>query len=330
MDYINYVKQSPVQGLTGAWGGVQGALGQSSAAGVKYYGDRGVFQLSGGDNNGTYEYIDITTTSDGADFGDMIAGRNGRGAGVGFAGGETNRACYGGGDDEDDIFYVTVSTLGNATVFGTILRGTSSDRYGAAQCSDGTWGYILGGNYSDDIEYVVIDTTSNSNTFGSLVNGQRTAFCASNTTIGLNLGGFPQTTISHNVIEKINLGSTGNASDYGDLTAAYFQSGTTFSKTKAITMGGKVTYGVNTSNNMDQKSFASSSNATNFGQLTTTVRIGGGASNITRGICFAGITGTGNNNEIQKITVDTASNATDFGDTQGESYNLAGASGSPS
>ena len=328
MDYINYVKQSPMMGRIGLGGGAT-SLGRYASASVKYYGDRGVFQVSGGDNSGTYQYIDITTTSNASDFGDMVAGTNGYGLGVGFAGGESNRACYGGGDNEDDIWYVTVSTLGNAAVFGTILRG-NAHRYGAAECSDGTWGYIMGGEYSADIENVVIDTTSISNTFGSLVTGQRTAFCASNKTIGLSLGGFPQTTISHNVIEKINLGSTGNASDYGDLTAAYFQSGTTFSKTKAITMGGKVTYGVNTSNNMDQKSFASSSNASNFGQLTVTVRIGGGASNITRGICFGGITGGPNNNEIQKITVDTASNATDFGDTLGDAYHCAGASGSPS
>ena len=143
MDYINYVKQSPMMGRIGLGGGAT-SLGRYASASVKYYGDRGVFQVSGGDNSGTYQYIDITTTSNASDFGDMVAGTNGYGLGVGFAGGESNRACYGGGDNEDDIWYVTVSTLGNASVFGTILRG-NAHRYGAAECSDCTWGYIMGG-----------------------------------------------------------------------------------------------------------------------------------------------------------------------------------------
>ena len=70
MDYINYVKQSPVQGLTGLYGGVQGSLmaaaaGGGGASGVNF-GNRAIGyggEYQNPSNQGTrIDYFSIDTT----------------------------------------------------------------------------------------------------------------------------------------------------------------------------------------------------------------------------------------------------------------------------
>ena len=70
MDYINYVKQSPVQGLTGLYGGVQGSLMAAAAGGggeegsdIDYGGGRGLYTAGG------ISYFSYMTDADAANFG---------------------------------------------------------------------------------------------------------------------------------------------------------------------------------------------------------------------------------------------------------------------
>ena len=75
MDYINYVKQAPLQGMTGLWGGVSSNL----SSGITYEagtitGDRGVFvgEYAAGwptPNPQPLQYINITSTGNAATFG---------------------------------------------------------------------------------------------------------------------------------------------------------------------------------------------------------------------------------------------------------------------
>ena len=72
---------------------------------------------------------------------------------------------------------------------------------------------------------------------------------------------------SINVIQYITIGSTGNATDFGDLIAVIQWSGTTSNATKAISGAGyndNGTYPVA----VDVVTIASTGNATDFGDLT--------------------------------------------------------------
>ena len=86
-------------------------------------------------------------------------------------------------------------------------------------------------------------------------------------------------------IEVLNLVSTGNSSDYGDITVAKLNMGACSSSTRAVWAGGNNGGGL--SNVIEFVAFASSGNAADFGDLTQSRYSLYGCSSDTRGI-FAG------------------------------------------
>ena len=117
------------------------------------------------------EYITISTTGNGADFGDNTQALNGmfgcsnavRGI---FAGG------YLSGGIQNAISYITIATLGNAKDFGDI---TSTRGYGAGVASPTRACFCGGGHYPsvygiETIDYVQIATTGNAMDFGDFIN----------------------------------------------------------------------------------------------------------------------------------------------------------------
>ena len=90
--------------------------------------------------------------------------------------------------------------------------------------------------------------------------------------IGLVSGGY-LAPARLNTIQEIKLGSTGNATDFGDLTSARnkLQSGS--NKTRAVFAGGQTPSIVNT---IDYITIASTGNATDYGDLiNASARLGG-------------------------------------------------------
>ena len=74
-----------------------------------------------------------------------------------------------------------------------------------------------------------------------------------------------------NTIEYFTIGSTGNGTDFGDLTVARWPAGgNTGSSTRAIFAGGDVPS--TESNVIDYVTIASTGNATDFGDLTVAIR----------------------------------------------------------
>ena len=114
------------------------------------------------------------------------------------------------------------------------------------------------------------------------------------------------------VIDFINVSSTGNATDFGNLQQNKGIVAGLADRTRACFGGGR------TPSNLDEIDFvtiASTGNAADFGNLTV-ARLGpGGASNSTRGLFISGQTPT-TLNTIDYITIQSTGNAADFGDTQ--------------
>ena len=115
-------------------------------------------------------------------------------------------------------------------------------------------------------------------------------------------------------IDFINVDSTGDAKDFGNLGTARRGVACLGSRTRGIMAGGRDSSDYNI---IEFVTFASTGNASDFGDLTITSHHGTGLSNATRGIITAmeNSSWTNNNsNRIDFITIASTGNANDFGD----------------
>jgi len=128
-------------------------------------------------------------------------------------------------------------------------------------------------------------------------------------------------------INYINIISTGNSLDFGNLTSNGSQPSSASSSTRGIFAGRVgVAPTFTASNVIDYITIASSGNAQDFGDLPTATRaMSQGVSSSTRGI-FAGGVSPGNTNVINYVTISTIGNALDFGDLISASYGVSGTS----
>jgi len=189
--------------------------------------DRGMWMggLNGGVSN-VIDYITISATSNAVDFGDLNVGSWGGAAGCSTTSG---RAFLGTGNENSTdnpstgISYFNTLSLGNASDFGNM----SYDGEYASAMADSTRGIIAGGvqgSGAGDVgmEYITIANTGNATTFGETTDAlaYRSGSCGNNVR-GLMGGGFNfngasgRGTIDLNIIQ-----TTGNATDFGDLTVA--------------------------------------------------------------------------------------------------------------
>lgn len=282
----------------------------SAASGsVTPVGIRGLFGGgSTGTNTNVISYIEIGTTGNATDFGDLTVARSELAACS-----SSTQGLFGGGNSgsaSNVIDYVTIASTGNATDFGDL----SVRRLGVASCSSATRGIWAGGrdqndNNSNVIDYVTIASAGNATDFGDTLAAIRYMSGCSSATRGIFSGGDYS-----NVIQYITIASTGNATDFGDLINQITVSGSCSSATRGLIAGG---LNGGDTNIIQYITISSTGNATDFGDLTF-ARYGlAGCSSSTRGV-FGG--GYNNNttgartNIIDYVTIATTGNATDFGD----------------
>ena len=137
--------------------------------------------------------------------------------------------------------------------------------------------------------------------------------------VGIVAGGTTTAEAVVNTVEKfLTAASSGNATDFGDLTVARHASSSMGNDTRAIFAGGWDNYGGSSrSNVIDYITYSTTGNATDFGDVAaTTSDANCSASNNVRGITFGGrLVSNGNiDNAIEYITIASTGNATDFGD----------------
>ena len=231
------------------------------------------------------------------------------------------RAIAGGSytSPKDTIQYWTISTTGNASDFGNLSFGRNE----LAGCSNGSRGLFLGGfiptspSATNSIEYITISSTGNSTDFGDLnFTTYYPGGVGSKADRGAAAGGIlptsPQT--SSNAIDYVTMSTTGNATDFGDLTNSPYAPGAASNGTRGVWScgGAPPSY---TSNIIQYVTLANTGNATDFGDATiTTYNHMGAASDESndRGV-FAGASADPKD-VIDYIAISSAGNATDFGD----------------
>ena len=179
-----------------------------------------------GNSTTTIDYVTIETTGNATDFGDDVAtihgGRATSDATYGFRAAGSSGAASG----RDDISYITIQTTGNAADFGDLLGNTQR----GGLCSDPTRAVYFGG-YPDAmtnvIQYWATGTTSgNASDFGDLSIASRDQSASANGTkavisIGNSNSGYSSPS---NTIDQVTIQTTGNSTDFGDLTQARYGS----------------------------------------------------------------------------------------------------------
>ena len=222
------------------------------------------------------DFVTIASTANALDFGDLDNGRF-ETSGVG----NDTRGVFGPSENpavsQNVIQYITFATTGNATDFGdsTIDTGTKKQ---ASVCST-TRGIFAGGqnvpspsNFYDLIEYITTATTGNATDFGDLLAANFMMTGVSDATRGVIGGGNgPNTSgANFNVIQYVTIATTGNATDFGDLTTANQRSAGMSNSVRGLFSGGGTPNASTAVNSIDKITIQTTGNAVDFGDYIGT------------------------------------------------------------
>ena len=169
------------------------------------------------------QYVEMGTFGNTLDFGDLNNDPN-NGMGVG----SPVRGLFCGGQDNplnlSIIDGITIASKGDAVKFGDL---TKKVLYGGS-VSSGTRGIIAGGEYvpsptftsTSNMEYITISSAGRGFDFGELTSARSRIAGMETSTRGVFAGSVATggSNTFTNVIDYINIGSVGNAIDFGDIT----------------------------------------------------------------------------------------------------------------
>ena len=260
--------------------------------------------------------VEIASQGTSADFGNLTMNRRGTGAVSSMT-----RGVWGGGyapQYQDRIDYVTIAGGGNAIDFGNLDTG----RFESSGVSNGIRGVFGPSEHhtatQNVIQYITIATTGNATDFGDSTIATKKQASMNSTTRGLFAGGqnIPSPLAYYNFIDYITTATTGNATDFGDLTQNVFMTTGVSSATRGVRAGGAKSPSPANTNVMDYVTIATTGNATDYGDLTADNQRSGGMSNSIRGVFSGGATPNSSTfvNSVDMITIATTGNATDWGD----------------
>ena len=180
------------------------------------------------------------------------------------------------------------------------LNGQDSQPRGLSFSNDGTKLFMVG-QVSDKVHQY--STVSSAPAVSAASYGDR----------GIIMGGMnSNTSTTVNTIQYFDITSTGDAANFGDLTAGRSGSGTVSNATLALNGGGYDNSAA--TSNVDYITIATTGNAANAGNLTYARFNLGAFSNGTRGVFCGGYT-TSNDNTVDYVTIATSVTAADFGDS---------------
>ena len=164
----------------------------------------------------------------------------------------------------------------------------------------------------NNIDFITISTAGNAIDFGDSIQSTESnnTSCVSSKTRGLYAGGYKHPTGHHNQIGFITISSTGNSTDFGDLTQSRRAIAGVSNATRGCFCGGLSPTPRDT---VDYVTIATTANAVDFGNLTLARRIPAAASSPTRSLIAGGLTPT-SQNVIDFVEIATKGNAQDFGD----------------
>ena len=271
------------------------------------------------------QFVNIDTTGDTVDFGDASYTLSGHTA---FSS-RTRGLIYGGSlgpqptNYANTIEFVTIAQKGNSVDFGDatttlVQRGSLASRTRGVMMSG-----LYGGGQYNIMDYVTIAQTGNAVDFGDLSTASNGGHALSSPTRGILAGGYYGSPISAitNIMAFITIASTGNATDFGDLTRT-----TRYPSTSANAVRGVFAGGANPDRQktIDFITIATLGDAVDFGNLSTPIgEYHQGAASPTRG-CFGGGNYGSLTDTIQYVQIMTMGDSFDFGNLLAANQYAAG------
>jgi len=161
-------------------------------------------------------YVTIAQQGNAVDFGDQSGVLEGGGTCA-----SSTRGVLAGGGNIQRMDFVTIMTTGNAQDFGD-LSATVTSGTGLSNSTRGVFKIGFQSGFTNALEYITIATLGNSTDFGDALNVNSSLAMGASPTRGIIAGGaspsspYPRV----NVIQKIEILTTGNAIDFGDLNFA--------------------------------------------------------------------------------------------------------------
>jgi len=301
-----------------AWFQVHTATPDLASAGDVSVGARGLFAGAVTGNNPSHDptrndikYINISSTGDSTDFGDLTTSLNTPGGGS-----DGVRAVFGGGSfspaRQTRIHEVTIASTGNATNYGDL----SVARAETGCASNRTRAVWAGGSAtpgdSDEIDYITIATGGTAVDWGTNLPDAREHIDGGvmSPTRGLFYGG--QSPVV-NTIDFITIPTTGSHGDFGDLTTASINHGGTSNSIRGVIAGGGAP-GEN-SDLIEYVTIATRGNSVKFGELSQARRHTMQCSSPTRAVFGGGFVGPVSRvTTMDYVIIQTEGNAIDFGD----------------
>lgn len=230
-----------------------------------------------------------------------------------------------------DIHYNSITTLGDAADFGNL----SLSRTRTAACSNGTYSFRFGGSNSasatasltlyNTVDYFANAALGDASDFGDAQAAHSDGAGHSDGTTGVVfegiVGSAGSTSSITNTIDKYTLATTGNATDFGNLSVTSnrwnISEGGGGNATRGLFWGGTriVSPYTPSVNYIDYVTVATPGNSSDFGDMVGARYAGPvtGAGTDDRCLYFGGYAG-GNFAGIDYVTVSTTGNAADFGD----------------
>ena len=251
--------------------------------------------------------------------------------------GQSGRGLFGGGTSPgpgtrvDWIETLQITTLGNTQDFGDLTQAREALGGGASSVRGVFSGGLLSAPTNrDEIDYVTIASAGNAIDFGNVTDsGRRVQNTVSSSTRGVNLGGYKDSISQNvNIMDYIEIATTGNALDFGDITTKRRGGGSCSSPTRGIYAGG---FSSVAERIIEYLTIASKGNTTRFGELSFRAYAQAGVSDGVRGIMAGGNqdgSATGHRAEASYITIASEGNAIHFGDLTVPRDGAAGASNS--
>ena len=289
---------------------------QATSPEVQTGGTRGVFM--GGQNEPSpnqvfdiMDYVQIDTTGNAIDFGDLVESSEQEGAALG---GHVRGYYFGGDPAETGIETFVFSNVanggggGDSTVYGNLTANSKSG------CGTGnrTRGIAFLGNAGNVINYFSLAATGEGIDFGNATTNavSLTAACGSPTR-GV-VGGGSGTT---NAMGYVTISTLGNTADFGDLTDDRHGLSAGSNAVRGLFAGGGAPS--DGTNLIDYITIATLGNAIDFGDLTRRNHYGAAATSSTRFVYAGGDdhpSGGNYSNIIDYVQIMTLGDATDFGD----------------
>jgi len=240
---------------------------------------RGVYSVGATANSSPYslvntlEFITIANTGNAIDFGDLYfaiqnqAPMSNQTRGIFAAGLSPQQRVR--------MDFITIATTGNAQDFGDSI-GASYGLNQGGQAGSTTRGLIAGGSSNsapkevEKIQFVTFASLGDAQDFGDLVDQNAYSIVgASSGTRALFAGGgnIGSPFVTVNTIQFVTIATTGNATDFGDLTASRYGGGGLSNSTRGCFAGGVTYPGATRNNIIDFVNIATTGNASDFGDV---------------------------------------------------------------